>query len=175
KALREAGEKLAAKWEQKLMELPVRLIERPDARLAGAEEAVRTVVATIEQVLQHHEPLAKDLAKRAADAYVRLRAMVHPHRPGGRRLVLSPEDTLDLLRHYPKWRFQSLMLQTVASAFVALRGHLSDELREINFLRVRLTELARMLEPPPNAEALEEPPQARNLFPSGCKNLKEAT
>ncbi len=175
KALREAGETLAARWERKLMELPVCLIERPDARLAGAEEAVRRVVATIEQVLQHHEPLTKDLTKRAGDALVRLRSLTRPVRPGSRSAVLSPEDTLELLRCYPKWRFQSLMLQTVASAFVALRGHLSDELREINFLRVRLTELARMLETPSEPETSDEPPLARHLFPAGCKNLKEAT
>jgi hypothetical protein len=175
KLLREAGEKFGATWDQKLVELSACLIEQPEFRLAGAEEAVRQVVASIEQVLQHHEPLVKDLTKRAADGYVRLLSIVRPLRPGGRLLVLPPEDTLELLRCYPKWRFQSLMLQTVAAAFVALRGHLSDELREINFLRVRLTELARMLEPPPKADTDHEPRLTCTVFPTGCMNLSEAT
>ena len=174
KMLRDGGERLAAKWEQKLMEFPVRLIEKPEYRLAGAEEAVRHIVATIEKILQHHEPLVKDLANARAEAYTRLRALTRPVRLGGRPLVLPPEDTLDLLRSYPKWRFQSLMLQTVSAAYVAMRGHLSDELREINYLRVRLAELARMLETP-QTEAGEEPRLARNLYPAGCKTLNEAT
>ena len=37
-------------------------------------------------------------------------------------------------------------MHQVAQAFVSLRGHLSDELREINFCRVRLNELVRQLE-----------------------------
>jgi eukaryotic-like serine/threonine-protein kinase len=174
KILREAGDALEAKWEQKLMEFPANLIEQPEYRLAGAEEAVRHAFGIIEKILQHHEPLAKDLAKRAHDAYARLHALVRPTKPGGRPAVLAPEETLELMRCYPKWRFQGLMLQTVSAAFVALRGHLSDELREINFLRVRLTELGRMLEEPPAPES-EWPSLSRQLFPAGCQNLSEAT
>jgi hypothetical protein len=56
-ALSEAADKLVQQWGQKLAELPVRLIESPDFRLAGAEEVIRQMVASIEQALQHHEPL----------------------------------------------------------------------------------------------------------------------
>ena len=85
KILREAGDVLEAKWEQKLMEFPAYMIEQPEYRLAGAEEAVRHAFGMIEQILQHHEPLAKDLAKRANDAYVRLQAWFDPRtrRPDG--------------------------------------------------------------------------------------------
>jgi serine/threonine protein kinase len=175
KVLRESGESLAARWEQKLAELTVQLLEQPAYRLAGAEEAVRHVVATIEQLLQHHEPLIKDLTRRAGEAYLRLRSMVHAVRPGGQRLVLPPGDVLELMRAYPKWRFQALMLQQVSVAFLGLRGHLSDELREINFLRVRLTELGRMLESPPEPEPAEEPRRLRCVFPAGCRTMREAT
>src|SRR5262249_26250937 len=83
-----------------------------------------------------------------------------------------------LLRCYPKWRYQSLLMQQVANAFVAMRGHLSDELREINFCRVRLGELGRCLEPRPApatpcAEALRTP-TGRCLYPTGCRDLDEA-
>jgi serine/threonine protein kinase len=174
KVLRESSEALAARWEQTLTELTVRLIEQPAYRLAGAEEAVRQAIATIEQLLQHHEPLIKDLTRRAGEAYLRLRSMIHAVRPGGRRLVMPPGDVLELLRSYPKWRFQALMLQQVSGAFLGLRGHLSDELREINFLRVRLTELGRMLESPPEADQAEAPRRLRNVFPAGCKTMQEA-
>jgi hypothetical protein len=58
---------------------------------------------------------------------------------------------------------------------VCLRGHLSDELREVNFCRIRLGELSRMLEEPVAAENLSAAAATgQRLFPSGCKGLAEA-
>ncbi len=62
--LREASEEAVADWGQKLAEISVHLIEEPEYRLAGAEEAVRQVVATIEQILQRHEPLGASWRRR---------------------------------------------------------------------------------------------------------------
>jgi eukaryotic-like serine/threonine-protein kinase len=171
--LHEASEKLVTEWGQKLAELAVHLIEEPQFRLAGAEEAIRQVVASIEQILQHHEPLARDLSAKASEAYVRLKTFLAPAKVPGRRPTLSNADVLELLRAYPKWRFQSLVLQTASSSFLSLRGHLSDEAREINFCRVRLTELQQLLEKPTGA-AESEPRAGRLLLPSGCKDLNEA-
>jgi serine/threonine protein kinase len=171
--LHEASEKLVSEWGQKLAEMAVHLIEEPQFRLAGAEEAIRQVVASIEQILQHHEPLARDLSSKASEAYVRLRMFLAPAKVPGRRPTLSNADVLELLRSYPKWRFQSLVLQTASAAFLSLRGHLSDEAREINFCRVRLTELQHLLETPTGA-AESEPRAGRLLLPSGAKDLSEA-
>ncbi len=170
--LREASEALVADWGQKLSETSVHLIEEPAFRLAGAEEAIRLVVASVEQILQHQEPLARELAQKAAEAYGRLQTFVAA-KPTGRRQPLSAGDVVELLRAYPKWRFQSLVLQQASSAFLSLRGHLSDELREINFCRVRLAELQRLLEAPPDT-SLSEPRAGRLLLPAGCKDLGEA-
>ncbi len=177
KVLRDAGTELGTEWERKLAAVPVLLIEEPAYRLAGAEEAIRQITATIEQVLQHHEPLAKELTTHATEAYDRLQAYLAP-KAGTRRPALSALDLLELLRSYPKWRFQSVVLQQLANAFLRLRGHLSDDLREVNFCRVRLAELQRLFEAPPEAVAASEnaalPKAGRCLFPSGCTNLNEA-
>ncbi len=180
RAVREAAGRLAAEWGQKLVEVSVRLIEEPSFRLAGAEEAIRHLVATLDQVLQHHEPLARDLSEKAAAAYEQLRLLAGgPLGQGQARPRLGAAEALEMLRHYPKWRYQGLVLQSLAGAFVGLRGNLSDELREVNFCRVRLGELARLLE-----EGAGEPGTAgrwraegsigRKLFPLGCKDLAEA-
>ncbi len=185
KVLREASERLTNEWGQKLVEIPIHLIEEPVFRLAGAEEAIRHVVATIEQVLQHHEPLAEELAAKAAEAHVRLSVLAAPPDSRARRPACSPADVVELLRSYPKWRYQSLVLQHVAAAFVSLRGHLSDELREVNFCRVRLAELARLLEegagnggagprPSPAGASSRQGSIGGRLFGSGCKSLSEA-
>jgi hypothetical protein len=175
--LRDKAAELGAEWEEKLAVITVDLIESPAFRLAGAEEAIRQATATIEQVLQHQEPLAMDLTNRAIEVYNRLQAFVSPV-PGARRSTLTTLDVLELLRSYPKWRFQSVVLQQLANAFLRLRGHLSDDLRDVNFCRVRLGELQRLFESPPKAvvasEAIGLPKAGRCLFPTGCANLSEA-
>jgi eukaryotic-like serine/threonine-protein kinase len=171
--LRDASDKLVAEWGQKLAETAVQLIEEPQFRLAGAEESIRQVVASIEEILQHLEPMAREFSAKASEAYIQLRTFVAPPKAGGRRPQLSTADLLKLWQTYPKWRFQSLVLQQAASAFLSLRGHLSDEAREINFCRVRLTELQRLLETPTGA-AESEPCAGRLLLPPGCKDLNEA-
>jgi serine/threonine protein kinase len=174
-SLRQVADSLTHEWEQKLAELPVQLIEEPSYRLAGAEEAIRQAVATIEQVLHHHEPLAKDLATKASEALGRLKVLCVPSAKGMRRFTLDAVDIVELLRCYPKWRFQSIMLQQVSASFVCLRGHLSDELREVNFCRIRLGELLRMLEGSAGSGELSVKSETgRRLFPSQCRGLDQA-
>jgi serine/threonine protein kinase len=170
--LRESADKLTQEWAQKLAEMPVRLIEDPRFRLAGAEESVRQVVASIEQTLQHHEPLSQDLSKRAQEAHARLLALAGLL-AGGRKGLPPGNEVVELLRAYAKARYQGLVLQRVMAAFVSLRGHLSDELREINFCRVRLNELQRAFEEAPE-DGPAKPRLGRQMFTAGCKELPEA-
>ena len=187
-ALHEAASAITGEWSQKLAELPVRLIEQPTFRLAGAEEAVRQVVASIEKVLSIHEPLAHELSDRATQAYAKLMLLLaHANDPRSwpRRGTATPQEVLDLLRNYPKFRHQALVLQQVLGVYVSLRGHLTDTLREINFCRVRLGELATAFADPPEADkpahrrskeeyAAEVEGPGKYLFPEGCQDLAQA-
>jgi serine/threonine protein kinase len=174
--LRQYADRLGSEWSQKLAELSVCLIEAPTFRLAGAEEAIRQLVVTIEQVLGAHEPLARDLAAKAAEIHGRLLACCAPVKSGQRRTPAA--EVVEWLRGYAKGRFQALLLQHLTGAFVGLRGHLSDELREVNFCRVRLGELLRSLEETPAGEqgsgVGRQGSIGRQLFVSGCKGLAEA-
>jgi hypothetical protein len=83
---------------------------------------------------------------------------------------------VELLRVYPKWRLQSLVLQRVTSVFVSLRGQLSDDLRELNFCRGRLGKLQEYFESEPVDElGQDDLAMARTLFPSNSRTLEEAT
>ncbi|MFO0928183.1 MAG: tubulin-like doman-containing protein [Gemmataceae bacterium] len=179
----EKADLLAHEWSQRRAELSVQMIEEPAFRLAGAEEAIRQMVASIEQVLQQHEPLTKELTEKAVRTYERLRTLADPARPPLPRSVpLTAAQVQEWLHGYPKWRVQSLILQRLAGTFVALRGHLSDELREVNFCRVRLTELGRLFEAPlpdelplsPASEkGMAEKHIGKRLLPAGCDSLAE--
>jgi serine/threonine protein kinase len=175
--LSEAANKLVHEWGQKLAELPVRLIEAPDFRLAGAEEVIRQMVASIEQALQHHEPLARELSARAVEMHTRIELL--RLLPAHRRKTSAKErkpptfaEAMEWLHSYPKTLYQSLLLRQVGNVFLTLRGHLADEMREINFCRVRLGELLRMLDEPTES-APAAPPTGKLLYPAGCSNLKE--
>jgi hypothetical protein len=209
-ALREAADKLVQQWEQKLAELPVHLIEAPEFRLAGAEEAIRQMSASIEQTLQNHEPLARELSNRAAELYDRLLPLLgsvgatssrrtesaasQSRRSGGSGIFRKVSSTsrksppateiAELLRDYPKTLYQSLLLRQAGNVFLTLRGHLADEMREINSCRLRLDELLHMLERAADTPALSTlnlgegrvgaSAAVNYLFPAGCKDLKEA-
>jgi hypothetical protein len=184
--LRDAGDQVVEQWDVRVCELMVRLIESPQFRLAGAEEAVREMSRSLQKVLDHHEPLARELGARAADTHGRVLALAAQfQKPGGGkgRQLPGPAEVQELLRCYAKWRYQSLVLQQVTRGLVSLRGLLSDELRDVNFCRARLTELARAFderprdgEPDGEGPGPDSPAAApgRTLFPGGCATLDTA-
>ncbi len=202
-ALHNACNDLVAEWGQKLAEMVVQLIEQPEYRLAGAEEAVRQLVATLEETLQHHEALSKELTGRAADALKRIPTMLANYqkslaaakKPAAVAAAASAAaDLVELIRFYPRWRYQGLVLQELARGYLSLRGHLSDQLREINFCRIRLDELGHPFAyasgsdiaghgnpASPSLSHDEGVPDSRHahwsgrcLFPGGCRTLDQA-
>lgn len=175
-ALDTASHLVVKEWGKKMVDLAFRLIEQPEFRLAGAEEAIRQFVGTIEKVLQHYEPLVKELASRVQDGYERINALFNNPTEvlqSGRRAATLMANFVELFRLYPKWRYQSLILQQVNLTYVSLRGYLSDQLREINFCRTRLVELQRGFESTTSSGAADFG-AVRNFYPANCRNLEDA-
>lgn len=194
-ALAEAAATVAEECEQKLAEVIVRLIEQPNYRLAGAEECLRQMTATVGQALDAQEQLAKELKERALQLHQRIVTLVE------QPVVEDPKDTprwsfmrktppntspggaanelLELLKAYPKCRYQSIILAHINHLYVALRGHLSDQIREVGFCRQRLEELAGLFkEPSQSSKAAKQPPKMQHeeaLLPPGCEDLHEAS
>jgi hypothetical protein len=176
--LQKAAETLIASWGVKLAQFAVRLIEKPQFRLAGAEEAVRQVIATIEKELRQQEALYAELNERAAEARKRMLSLVEAIQSapaGNRRTAVLLQTFRELVEVYPRWRYQALMLQRSVGAYLSLRGHLSDQLREINFCRDRLGELLNMFEQAAHSrEPVEDLGPGRAIFPDQCRTLVEA-
>lgn len=193
RAVRQASDALAAECDQKLAELVVNLIEDPRFRLAGAEEAVRHFTKSIESALESYEELNREVRERARLIYRRMENMVeHPptinstQTPTWRTAFTRKSPTtkasvagelLELFQAYPKSRFQSLLLQQINRIYTSLRGHLSDEVREIGFCRTRLSELQTIFQ---NQRASEEEIKNstrfadRCLLPPGCQDVATA-
>lgn len=176
--LHATADALAQKWGQRLTEHAVQLIEKPEFRLAGAEEAIRQDLHMLERVLQQQEPLHKEFTNRAAEARTRIMSLLEnldTVTPGHKRTPGLLANIIELTRVYPRWRYQGLVLQTLSSTYVSLRGFLSDQLREINYCRDRLAELRRILEAgQSDAVSTSDSILSRNLFPEGCRSLAEA-
>jgi serine/threonine protein kinase len=177
--LNEAARAITNHWGQRLASFAVSLIEQPEYRLAGAEEAIRQSIATIEQTLLHYEPLCKELAARSVEAYSRIAPLVtslHTKSQGGRVNATLLHSAIELLRVYPRWRYQSSLLHRVVSTYLSLRGHLSEQLRELNYCRTRMGELLRHFGTPSDeAPDLGSSGKSYVLFPDGCTTFEEAT
>jgi hypothetical protein len=165
-ALAKAAAGLISEWGLKLSQLAVCLIEQPDFRLAGAEEAITQLRDGLEKVGQHYGPLEQELSGHADEAYGHLHAALFP----GRKRP-SPADVADGVKLFPKFRFQALVARQVAAVCNTLRQQLGDELREIGFIRQRLGEMREVLE---SAEAVAPISPDQQLLPAGCRSVEQA-
>jgi hypothetical protein len=177
--------------EGRIAELVVRLIEQPEFRLAGAEETLRQFSEVVQRALESQEDLCRELEERAAALYAKIHTLVEqPSKKNGKdsswlatltrkstsRPGLHARELLEAVHAYPKCRFQSLVLQHVNSFYVSLRGQLSDQLREVDFCRGRLTELDAKLREENNDPELRSAstPASQLLLPEGCQTIDNA-
>ena len=173
----QTAEALVNSWSVKLTSFAISLVEQPEYRLAGAEAAFRELVNTIERVCVEYDPLLKEIIVRAQDARARITKMMDALTgpASSRRAPNTLPSLVELMRAYPRWRLQVLVLQRVFAAYVSLRGALSDQLREVNYCRERLLEMRRRLaEAPAENLSLTDTMLTRALLPDGCRTLAES-
>jgi hypothetical protein len=172
------SEMVIADWSKRLAGYATELIERPEFRLAGAEEAIRLMVVALDEQVHLYEPLYKDLHGRAAEARARIDALIAGIKataPGTlKRGAPILNNLVELLNAYPKWQYQALILHQAIEAFVSVRGYLSEQLREFNFCRSRLADLLHGLEEPVLAPSGTLQPLGRELYPAGCRTFDDA-
>jgi hypothetical protein len=174
---------VANEWSQSLSELIVRLIEEPGYRLAAAEEAIRQITATINQTIQTHESLLKEMENRSLNSFTIicdiLRGLASNSFPSNRVPIVTAEIT-ELMEKFPRWRYQALLLRQINRAFTQLSGSLAEILKDVQSCRSRLAELAKAFEKPAAtgsstnlkpARLLECP--GKRLYSSGCHNVED--
>ena len=188
-ALEEVSGKLADECDQRIATLIVRLIEEPAYRLAGAEEALRVLSAIVERALQAQEQLCKELQERAVRLFLRIHALLDnpaadtTRSPSSSLWRLGRKSTsklgvagevLELLKSYPKCRYQSLILSHVNRLYVSLRGRLSDQIREVGFCRQRLGELSGLFYQAADNGSGTLTGAEKMLLPGGATRLDDA-
>ncbi len=169
---------LSAEYEQRLAEMAIYFIELPQYRLAAAEEAIRQLTDRLQQVLDTYEDLHKALTREAADLYAQLFPMIRAlENPGsaGRRAP-SAAEALELLRAYPKKRYQALVSGYVLAVYRGMLNAAPEYLREVNFCRQRLGEVLAAVTAAATADAARSPAlgPGLDLFPGGGRTLDEA-
>jgi hypothetical protein len=137
---------LLAAAEQKVRDFASRFLERPDLRLAAAEESILQIQTELEQSQQRYEIMCQELASFAANAYSRINGRLSALVSGENRRGTFTTEVIEMLRSYPKWRYQSLVLRQVIQGFAKLQTYLTDLLREVDFCRGRLNDLCQSLD-----------------------------
>jgi serine/threonine protein kinase len=176
-ALRQEAEVAVQTWQPLLDRFTFELMEQPEFRLAGAEEACRQAIRLIEQTLEQHETLCQELSEKAVKAYDRLQYLVAAFpeiAKGGRKAPAALAELAELLKVFPKWRYQSLVLRRLTFTYTSLRGHLSDQIREAGFFRLRFGELLTHLQRPGSREFSATPANGALLLPPACAGLDQA-
>ncbi len=164
--LTRTSEELAASLEEDLAQKVTNLLEHPQFRLVGAEQASLHLHNMIEQVVIHYEPLAQELSRKSLDAYAAIQTVLAnlPQTKG------SAAELADNLLRFPDYRWQSLVLREACRIYNWLRADLNDRAREFEFCRRRLKDLLRSLEQMASDLTL----LPGELLPSGCASLEQA-
>jgi len=164
-ALLATGEAIVKEWSKQLAQLAVTLIEKPDFRIAGADEAAKLLRERFQDSARRFGETAAEFGEKAFKAYPRLLGLLNA--PSGRR---GSAEFAELARLYPVWRFHSMLHRQVADVAQTLANDLSDQLGEIGFCRQRLEELLTTFEADTGSPSFN----AYDLFPPECATADES-
>ena len=164
--------------------MAVRFVEQPEYRLAGAEEAVRQVGDRAKRQVDALEPVRADLDREVRTLYAKTLQTLGGLTGGGRLAAIrsagATAEALDLLRVYPRKRFQLHLMDHALGLYRRLAGAAPEYLRDLGTCRAALADLEAAFAPPAppgSKEVVVTPDPAgpgRLILPDGCKTLDDA-
>ncbi len=171
------SKKFAAEAEKSLAGMAVQFIERPQYRLAGAEEALNQLTELLKLTVEELDGRRKVLRQDVRECFARLLQLIGGLGNSGlvgfgtRRSTLTTE-LFDLLRTYPQKRLQQAIVDASLSLYRGLLGSAPECIREVGLCRSRLVELGQSVAPPP--DGLGDDGRTAIILPAGCSTLDEA-
>jgi hypothetical protein len=177
------AQELGREAEAAVALMAVSFVEQPEYRLAGAEEAVRQIGERAKRQVDALEPVRADLDREVKALYSRALQVIGGLTGGRLAALRSPGATaeaLDLLRVYPRKRFQLHLLDHALALYRRLAGAAPEYLRDLGTCRAALADLEAGFGPPAppgSKEVVVTPDPAgpgRLILPDGCKTLDDA-
>ncbi len=156
---------LGKEWGTKLAQLAVTLIEQPEYRLAGAEEAICQFQRRLEEAHNDHATQSEKLAKQSGELFLKAHQILAE--PSARKAAI---EFFEAMHAYPLIRLNAILHLQVAHVCATLSNDLGEQLGEIRFCRQRLDDLLEDFRADP-----EKPMESvHNLLPLGCTTVEAA-
>ncbi|MBX9625921.1 MAG: protein kinase, partial [Gemmataceae bacterium] len=178
------AQELGREAEAAVALMAVGFVEKPEYRLAGAEEAVRQVGDRAKRQVDALEPVRADLDREVRTLYGRSLQVIGGLTGGGPlaaiRTAGATADALDLLRVYPRKRLQLHLLDHALALYRRLAGSAPEYLRDLGTCRAALADLEAAFAPPapPGSKEVAVTPDpagpGRLILPDGCQTLDDA-
>jgi serine/threonine protein kinase len=162
--LANAAESLRTDWSARFGRLALCLLDQPDYRMSGAEEAQRFLQNSMDVIVRELESRSSNTAALMDAAYQQLE---HLLATDVKRKATA--EVAECLRSYVLARFEWLLERNTLHVYSHLRDQVQDAGQELEHCRQRLTDLQRQFHPgtPPRTD-----PGA--LLPDGCESIEEA-
>ncbi|MFO0802158.1 MAG: tubulin-like doman-containing protein [Gemmataceae bacterium] len=166
-AVSEAAQAAAEGFTVELSVLGHSLVEDPQFRLAGAEEALRQFLATTDRVIGSYLEQATAADAKAVAGYELLAQYTHFQK--GMRKPTAAEIT-EALRQFPRSRYQAFVHRKLYEVYRAVREVLANQLANVAEAKMRMEAAASHIDDEP----LDLIPGPRRLMPPGCLGVADA-
>jgi hypothetical protein len=156
RALAQAAQTLAERWEQRLSAQAFQLMEAPGRRLAAAETALTRMAQFCAEANTTQRGLIHQQALRTQQARAELAAAIDGVQSGGGfslfggRTQRAVRYYLDQVSAFVQQRLHEDIADAGGQFFHKLRGRLEERLRDLSFCRQRLAHLLQTLTAPMN-------------------------
>lgn len=153
------------------------MIEHPNYRLPGAEEAVTQMSERVARTLSALEGPHEKLSDEVSELYTRLLSLLGSLGNAGRGVIGPSRTTIgtELLAaaaQFARKRLMLLVLESTRELYRSTANVLPDCLREVHDLRRKLQDLRDLVEP--TADAASSPGPGRMILPQGVTSLDQA-
>ncbi len=168
-AIEAAAEEILSAAREELAGLLPALMDTPDFRFAGTEEAVRHLLSGVTVA---HESIRKRLAASVASAAAAYERVIFSLNSQRGMKKLTPAEVGESLREYPTARHRALIDGCLVAVYRPLLEVLQQRLAEVNACRAKAQQ--NLLQLVAESEALAPPIGPYDLLPVGCGSIEEA-